>query len=790
MREELRHALRSLLRSPGFALAAILTLGLGVGASTAIVTVGRAALLRPLPYAEPDRLVHLWETRTGRELHRSELSFPDYSDLDSAAVFERLGGYSRLSTRLTGSGPAETVSGGRVTSTFLDVLGVAPALGTAFAPGDDAPGGPKKAILSYGLWARRFGSEPRLETLRLTLDGVTYQIAGVLPARFHFAPLGTVDLLVPLDPTERETTARARRWLNVVGRLAAGTDAARARNAADTVASRLAADHPAECTGLRFEVVPLREQLAGPIRPIVVALLLAALAVLLVACLSVAGLVVARAVGRQREMAVRAALGASTWRLASPLLYEGLLVGLASTACGLALSRLLVVGLVATVPPSLRRYMPFLGDLPLDAPTISFALLAALSTALLGVGAVGRGRFADSPFVALRGGPARQRLRDVLVVSEVALSLALLAGAALLLRSVGRLASVDTGFRPEHVLALQATLPMERLAPRTEELVARLAALPGVEAVSTVSKLPLLGGGTVYFEIEGRPAPAPGHENEANVRAVGAAYFDVMGVGLLRGRAFTRADDATAPGVVIVNRLLAERFLGGADVVGRRLRVGRRSVEIVGVVGNEKVSPLDEAAFPVLYEAWGQDLDTEVEVVVRAAGRPESLAGPARRAAAADPEVAVGAVRTMEQALRESPALLFRSGPARLLLAFAALCLAVTLVGLHGLVSYAVRSRTHELGIRMTLGATGSDLFRLALGGGLKRALLGVAVGLAAAGLAGRLLSSLLFGVTPADPVALATAAAVCLLTTLAACVGPARHAARVDAVEALRSER
>ena len=643
------------MKNPGFALIAVVTLALGIGANTAIFTVVNAALLRGLPYREPDRLVHLWEMTPQKEFPRREASYPDFLDWRRNQSFEAMAAYTGGGFTLTGRDAPELIQGARASADFFKALGVEPIAGRAFQPGDDSPGAANVVLLSYGLWQRRFGGAGAIVGQSLTLNGMA-----------------------------------------VIG-----------------------------------------------------------------------------------------------------------------GAAGLLLARWGIDALIAAIPEARLSAMPYLRGLRLDGSILAFtAGLSLLTGIVFGLApafqASGRELSESLKAGGKSAGVARQRLRNGLVITEIALALVLLVGAGLMTKSMLRLMAVDPGFRAENLFMITVILPAakytedSKVAAFHQQLLARLEALPGAQGVATIGALPLVGGNTTRFIVEREPVPPPGQQTEANVRDVSAGYFRTMGIPLISGRHFNERDNASAPGVVIVNQTLARRVFPNGPAVGRRLIFtgdDRTPIEIAGVVGDEKVNGLDARTTPVVYYPFLQGPSRFTNLIVRAPNQmgPTGAAGLAnairQEGLALEPELTFFGGLTMERLMENLPATFARRYPAFLIGIFALIALTLATVGIYGVISYSVSQRTREIGVRMVLGAHRRDVLKLALKQGMTLAAAGVAIGLAAAFGLTRLMSGLLFGVGATDPGTFAAIAALLLLVALVACYIPARRAAKVDPMIALRCE-
>jgi predicted permease len=793
--QDLRYAFRLLRRAPGFAAAAVLTLALGVGANTAMFSVVHAVMLRPLPYPAPERLLRI----------RGGSSAPDIQDWRAqAATLDGIAGYRFHFLDLTGGGAADRVDGALVTGELFRVFAGRALHGRLIDERDDRPGGPKVVVLGHRFWRDRLGGDPAAVGRTVRFSTGEYQVIGVMPRDFRLPGVEN-DFYVPLRPeSAEEAAARGAHSLFAVARLRAGQTLAEAQAEMDTVAARLAAAYPEENKDRRVVLAPLHQFLVRDVRRPLVLLLGAVSFVLLIAATNVAGLMLARAAARQKEVAIRASLGAGRGRLARQLLAESLLLAALGGAAGLVFAHWLVDVVVRLGPPD----VPGLDAVRLDLRVLAFTAAVSLATgigfglapALFGsrlslTGALADGGRGSAP-------QARQRLRRALVVSEVALALVLLVGAGLLLRSLQRLQAVDPGFDPTRLVTFNLTPPLRTygdIARRTrffEGVIARVRSLPGVEAVGATSDLPY-GVGALFhdFVIEGRPEVEPGAEPEIYNRSVDPSYFATLGLPSLQGRALSAHDRAGTPRVGVINAAAARRFFPGEDPVGRRLAWARDPerawIEIVGVVGDVRGQELAVDEVPAVYTPLAQELrpwKTWLNFAVRTRRAPQDLAAAVRREVAAlDADVPVTRVGAMEELIAASVA------PRRFTLAllggFALLALLLAGVGLHGLVAYAVALRTQEMGVRMALGAAPRDVVRLVVAEGLALAAAGVALGAVGAGFLTRFVDAMLFGVRASDPLTFAGVALLVVLAALLACWRPARRAARVDPLVALRGE-
>jgi predicted permease len=805
--QDLRFAIRVLRRQPGFTSVVLLTLMLGIGANAAIFTVVDAALLRPLPYREPERLVHLWQTHRGDVSRRSEASYPDFLDWRAQSrTFAALEGYdeTNLTVAIDGHEPL-MLRGARVTPGFFTMLGVRPLLGRAFVADDEVGGGAPVAVLSYAHWLRRLGGDSAVVGRPITLDHRQYTVIGVLPSDFHFAPVEDAELWLPLDPAARRNSQRFNHWLNVVGRLAPGAAHSGAQSDLSAVMRRLAAQYPETNAGRGVAVVPIRDEIVGPVRPTLLVLFGAVGCVLLVACVNVAGLMLARSAQRGREIAVRAALGAARGRIVRQLLVESALLAVVGGVLGASTAQLGVRLILGVLPPEITASMPYLQNLRVDSVVLAYAAALAVAAGLLSGLApalyVSRPSAAELLRRGGRGGSggARPRVRGALVTTQLALTMVLLVAAGLMTRSLTRLLRVDAGFDAERVLTAQIALSgaayesSGRRQQFYERLVERVRAHPAVRTAGAVVNLPLAGGGTNTFRVEGGPEPDPAQRPEATMRGIAGDYFRAMGIRLIAGRLFTGDDRANTLPVLIVSEGLARRlFADGANAIGQRLRFyafPESAWTIVGVVGDVKTGALDADAPPTIYYTHLQGAENRMSIVVRTTGEPVALAATVRRQVRSlDPSVPVYNVHTMEQQIARSPAVFARQLPLRLVSAFALTALALAIVGIYGLIAYTVAQRTQELGIRIALGAQQRNIVSLVVREGAVLAVASVALGLIVALWSMRMLRSMLYGVGSADPLTYGAVAALLAATALAASWVPARRAAKVDPMIALRA--
>ena len=836
--QDLRYAIRSMRKRPGFTLIAVMTLALGIGGSTAIFTVVDAGLLRGLPYKSSESLYHIWEVTPQKGFAQREFSYPDYQDYLQNQAFE-IAAYTGGGGIMSGRGEPERVFAPSASANFFSMLGVEPFLGRTFQPGEDKQGAPRVTVLTYGLWQRRFGGDPNIVGQSLTINGQSYTVVGVLPASFQFA-LRNADLWQPYQPTDAQLTRRFMHGTNLIGRLKSDVTPAQAQSELSVIAKRIEQEHNQSHAGTAVTLVPLHEQFVGQVRPILLVLLAAVGFVLLIACANVASLLLTRSLSRQKEVAIRAALGANRWRVVRQLLTESILLSLVGGTVGLLIAYWGVDALVATLPDSQLNALPFLKSLRLDANILAFSFGLSLLTGLVfGVAPAIQSSRPDLNEVLKEGGRtsaggARHRLRSVLVTTEIALAVVLLVGAGLMLKSLLNLLQSNVGFNPQNVLTMTVAVPPSKYNDATkqiafyEQLQERVESLPGVSGTGTVNILPLQGGNTTRFYVDGDPVPPPGQEIEANIRTVDDTYFQSLGVPLISGRMFDDRDRAAVPpanaqpasaqgarppqsaqtsqaaaqatpqvanvpGAVIIGKTLADTVFAGRDPVGRKLAYGSSGGApdvIVGVVGDVKIGGLDEALKPVLYYPFRRFPGITTNLVVRTNGDPTALAAAIRsETRALEPDVAIFNVRPMEQLIGDSPAAFMRRFPAILIGIFAGVALLLASIGIYGVVSYSVSQQTHYIGVRMALGAQTSDILKMVLKQGLTLAFAGMAFGVITALALMRLLRSLLFEVQPTDATTFAFVLGTLFVVALLACYIPARRATKVDPLIALRYE-
>jgi predicted permease len=800
-------ALRSLVRTPGFTVVAIVTLALAIASIGSLFAVVNAVLLKPLPFPDAERIIRV--VRVQGSCTDCPISRPGLFDWQKQAtdVFEALGAFAGANETLTGDGDAEQLTAYRVTPEFWDVMKVAPVIGRTFTATEDRENR-ALAVISHGFWQRRFGGDLGVIGKRMLLNGEAHEIVGVMPAHFTY-PGGDVWLPTQLASA---TTDRDSNYLSVLARLRPGTTLDQAREIMKAITAREAADFPKEHEALGAKLIPLQERVTGTVRPALTVMFAASAMVLLIACANLANLMLARAQVRRRELAVRSALGASRHRLLWNLTAEATVIACAGTVLGLGLTLLAITVLPKLAPDLLPAYNP----LAIDANVVVFVAATAI-VALLAFGLGPAWRYARSdPAAALQdearagaGGRASARARATLVVGQVAASLVLLAGAALLIESSRRLANVDPTVDVAHVLTASISLPatpnrpgesstdwlarhFAAATPRVDALLERLRAMPEIEQVGITDALPLSGRSNTNSPVKVIGREYPSGEAEIPLtewRFVSADYFRTLGLGVVRGRAFT-AEDSHSSGVgteVLVNDTFVRTFFSGTDPIGQQLKVYDDVPKtIIGVVASARQWGLEREPSPEVYFPIYDSFVTDLQIVARTRVAPVAAAEPLRRLLhEAAPDLPVTAVRTMEQVVREGDTM--RRFFSTLMIAFSTVALVLAMVGLYGIIAYSVAQRRVEIGVRMSLGADRLRVLKMILREGLVLVLIGLMLGVIGSLALSNALGVLLYGVTPHDPLVLATVALVLLVTGAFACAVPAMRAARVAPVEALR---
>lgn len=815
LHRDLRYAVRVLLKNPAFLAVAVLTLALGVGANTAIFSVVNAVLLSPLPYADPDRLVMVKEVLPQIGPAPVSVSGPDISQIQKLNhVFDVAAGFRLWTYEVSGKAEPERITANRAGSDLFQVLGVQPILGRVFSAEEEPPGHPV-TILSYGLWQRRFGGDRGILGRSVNLDRRPYTIIGVMPQSFVFPLPGMLqgpaaDLWVPLALTKEELSDVGDSFdFTVLAKLKPGVGVRQANADLQIVAQgildayqRWAGDNHQSLSGIQVGLTSqlLTEQVRGPVKPMLLTLLGAVGFVLLIACVNVANLLLARAATRQSEMAVRLAMGAGRLGLVRQLLVEGMVLAFAGGLLGLSAAIWIKAALVGMLPANVPQFRA----IELDGQVLLFTfLLTAITGIAFGVlPALSASRTDLNHKLKDRGrrtsaGSAQQRMRAILVVVEVALSVMLLVGAGLLVHSFERVVNTNPGFRPEHVLTASIDLPSAeyrddaKVVSFFKQLMQRLQQSPGVIAAGGSTDLPLQGQWTHLFTAEGHQRRPGAGANVGNHSVIYGDYLQAMGIPLLRGRYFTEQDRPESPHVLIVSETLAKTCWQGQEPLGKRLKWGPAEapddwMTVVGVVGDVKQGPLDAAIIPHTYEPYTQlGVLSSLRVAVHGEGDLSTTLRAAVRGL--DGQLALGHLRTMEQAISRST--LARRFNLLLLASFATLALVLAAIGIYGVLAYSVAQRTHEIGVRMALGARSGDVLRLVLGQGLALTAIGVAGGIAGALILTRFLKSLLFEVRPTDPPTLAGTLLLLSVVALAATYLPARRATRIEPMAALRHD-
>ena len=802
---DLRYAVRLMIKNPSFTLIAIITLALGIGANTAIFTVVNAVLLRPLGFHDPSRLVIAAEKSQYPTISTSYENYVDWRDQSHS--FESLEATRGATITLTGDGKPERLNSRYATAGMFPLLGVGAIAGRTFHPDEDRAGGAPVVLLSYGLWQRRFGGALDTVGKSITLDSHPYTIVGILPKGFEL--LQPADVFLPFTPWA-QTLPDDRNWhpgIIAVGRLKPGVTREQARTEMVGITKRLEEQYPIYNTGTSADVVGLQDRLVQNVRPALLLLLGAVGFVLLIACVNVANLLLARAASRGREVAIRTSMGASRWRIVRGLLTESVLISVIGGACGLMVAS-------ASLGPLLRLAegsVPQVFTVSLDRSVLLFTFLVSVITGLIfGIVPALRTTKLDLRETLNEGsrgstsGLGQHRLRGVLVATEIAFAMMLLIGSGLLLRSFSRLQEVSPGFRPDHLLVADLPLSQNAYAKPEERfqffdrVIDRASALPGVRSVGAASFLPVSGGGgLINFNIEGRPPKTPHDYLAAGYRTITPQYMETLNVPLLQGRNIATGDTEKAPAVVVINGTMAHTYFPGENPLGKRMQIGATPdkdvpyMEIVGVVGDVHQG-LDSDPKAEMYLPYKQ-ADAllpvfQLSIVLRTAGEPHAQAAALRSALGEiDPNQPLVKIRTMDENMAASvtePR--FRTW---LIGIFAGLALVLAAVGIYGVMSYSVTQRTNEIGIRVTLGAQANDVFRIVVGEGMRLALLGVAVGVVAALISTRVLRTFLYGISAVDPVTFVATALLLTMVAVAASYFPARRATRVDPMVALRHE-
>jgi putative ABC transport system permease protein len=805
--KDIRYGIRGLLKRPGFTVIALITLALGIGANTAIFSVVNAVLLRPLPFQKPEELVIVWEDATFAGFPHNTPAPANYVDWKTQnQSFVDMAASHEDSFNLTGDGEPERVSAYSVTANFFPLLGVQPLLGRSFLEEEDRPGSHKVVILSYSLWQSRYGGDRNILNREILLNGEKHSVVGVMPASFQFFERD-VRLWVPIALDEEGWANRGGHYLAVVARLKPGVPVAQAQADMNAIMRRIAVDHPGETMEgkLGALVLPMRDEFVGDARNSLIVLLVAVAFVLLIACANVAGLLLARAVGRRKEIALRMALGAGRTRVIRQLLTESLLLAIAAGVLGSLLAYASFTFLQGLIP----EQMALAASLKLDVRILMFTIAISIVTGIVFglVPALQSANFDLNDALKQSSGRVTStgRLRSAMIVFEVALSIVLLVGAGLLIQTLFQLFRQYSILEPEKVLTMRTILPREKYeeAPQRnqyfQQVLQRIEHLPGVVAAGYSTSIPLMWkGGTSGFYPEGLKAPVPGMAYDSNHRQVTAHYLKAMNIPLRQGRYFESSDNAQSLPVAIINETMARQYWPGENALGRRFKIGdpdepgKQWKEIVGIVADIRQMGIDEPVKAEMYFPNEQVTDwpgyTPRDLAIRTNGDPSNLAGAVRQIIREiDPDQPVSNVATMAEVLGTEAAQ--RRMGMIMLAGFAALALLLASLGIYGVLAYFVTQHTNEIGVRQALGATPRDILLLVLRKGMGLTLTGVAIGLAAAFALTRLMSSLLFGVTAADPLTFATVPLLLVVVALLACYIPARRATKVDPLVALRYE-
>jgi predicted permease len=799
--QDLGYAVRTLAKNPGYMFVAIITLALGIGANTAIFSAVSAVLLRPLPYPEPDRLVRVWE-RLIKEDARNVVSAPDFIDWRARnRVFENIAAHRATSFDLTEASEPERIGAAKVSSSFFDVMGFKPMLGRSFLPEEELPGAANVAVINHSLWQRRFGADRSIIGRRISLSGESFEVIGVLPPS---PPAET--MYVPLIFSPQERLNRGGHFLRVFARLKSGITLQQARADMERVGAELMREYPADNNNHTAFVMSFHTEVVsgegGDIRQPLLFLFAAAVLVLAVACTNVANLQLIRAAARRKEIAIRVALGARPWRIARQLLTESMLLAALGGAVGTLLAWWGVGAITASIP---QRVLNLTGSPRLDLRVLSFTLIISLGTGVLsGLGALRQATRPNIKDTLKEGGEGSgvvtQRAQSMIVVTEIALAVVLLIGAGLMIRTLWNIQHVPMGFDPGNLVTANISLPSARYPQREQktgffqQLIERVRALPGVQAVGAISRLPVTGGyGATSIAIEGRAEMTnllPQARPRIYPRTITPEYFQAMRIPLLKGRFMTSKDDGNAPLVVLINETAAQRYWPGQNSLGQRVQIGGGNPwkEVIGIVGDTKHrGGLDQDILPEVYFPWAQYTQSSGTLVVRGTNVSSLVPAIRSKVQELDKQLPISSVRTMEEIVEGS---ISTSRTNTLLLAlFAGIALALAAIGIYGVMAYSVAQRTHEIGVRMALGAQSSDALKLVLKQGMRLALAGVLIGLIAAFGLTRLMKTLLFGISETDTTTFIIIPLLLVVVAMLACYLPARRATKVDPLIALRSE-
>ncbi|HKP80939.1 MAG TPA: ABC transporter permease [Pyrinomonadaceae bacterium] len=804
--QDIRYGLRSLTKRPGSTMVALVTLALGIGVNTAIFSAVDSILLRPLPFKDPERLVSIWEQGLKQGINQNEVAPANFFDLrHQSQAFESIGAHGPQDINLTGDAEPERLNGELVTANVFSILGVEPVLGRTFLPDEDQTGKHQVAVISERLWQRRFNRDPSIVNRNIALNGESFTVVGVMPRGF-FYPERETELWIPWAMEPEQASGRGDHYLRLIARLKLGTTLQQGNADVQSIAGRLSTEYPKTNEGLTFIVNSLHKDYVGDLRLPVLILFASVGLVLLIACANVANLLLAQATTRRREIAIRIALGARRWTIVRQLLVESLLLAGAGGLLGLLGAVWGVEALAKLLPESLSK----LQNVSVDARVFLFTLGVSVLTAIVfgGVPALLAARAKPGETLSdvardTAGGLSGRHVRRILVVSEVALAVVLLVGAGLLIRSFQILRRVETGFTTENLLTMKMVLPMPKYAkPEArrafyDEMLRRVKELPGVESAGVITFLPLSFNGMNFsFSVEGQSSPGDMKLPFALYRVVSPDYFSAMGIPLQRGRFFDAHDSVDSQPVILVSRRLAEQYWPNQDPVGKRLKIGPLDspnpwLTVVGVVGNVRQAGLYGDERMDLYSPYAQERRAFIsprDLVLRTRGDASSVAGAVRQAVwSVDKDQPISHVRTMDQVF--AAAIAAERFQALMLGLLAALALVLACVGLYGVISYAVAQRTHEIGVRMALGARPRDVLGLVLRQGMSLTVVGLVLGIGIGSVATRVLSDLLYGVTARDPLTFVGVPILLLIVAFLACYIPARRATRIDPLVALRYE-
>ena len=800
--QDIRYGLRILVKHPGFTIVAVLALALGIGANTAIFSVVNGVLLSPLPFSNPDRLVIIWETNAQQGLDDWTVAPAKFIDWrDNSQSFEQVAAFwPYQASNLYFSGEPERIHSAAVSHELFQVLGTPALVGRTFLPQEDSPGNDQVVIISHALWRRRFNSNPGLVGSALRIDGKSYTVVGIMPEGFSFPERAEMWLPIAFSPAE--TKNREAHIVRVIGRMKPGLRLDQAQSEMAVLANQLEQQYPSTDSGWGVKVVPMLDQLVGKMRPALLILLGSVGLVLLIACANVANLLLARAASRQREIAIRTAVGATYKRLIRQMLTESIALGFIGGALGLLLSYFALRLLVAAIPEEVPRMQ----NIQINGWVLGFTLLVSLLTGVaFGLAPALRYSRPDlnetlkDGFKGSTRGVGNKGLRGLLVVAEIAISLVLMIAAGLMIKSLSHLQRVDPGFRSTNILTAQIRLASTKYAEDNQraafyqQVIKRVEQLPGVESAGAISTLPLGGDNlTFYLIIEGRMPQSQSEMLTTNFRIVSPNYFTTMNIPLKKGRFFNEHDTETSPRVSIVNETLANKYFPGQDPIGKRISIvifdEPVEREIIGVVGDVRHSTLDAEPGSEVYDTYLQTPSPFMTLAVRTLTPPAGM-GPSVRSAVrdVDTEQPIFNLKSMEQVVSDS--LVLPRLSTVLFAVFAGVALFLAATGIYGVVSYSVAQRSHEIGIRMALGAESSDVLKLVLAQGVKLASVGVAIGLVVAFAATRLLSTLLYGISVTDPITFVAVSVFLISIALLATYIPARKAMRVDPLVVLRNQ-